>query len=103
MLQRLCQKTSRPNASFSVVLASRASKLCDPAIVCQSGGTLRRHSSQTPPRYFVRPPDGVSLFVMQGFERMDALLLVARLILAAVFLISGISKLFDLKGAQAAM
>jgi peroxiredoxin len=40
---------------------------------------------------------------MQGFERMDALLLAARLILAAVFLISGISKLFDLAGAQAAM
>jgi len=34
---------------------------------------------------------------------MDALLLVARLILAAVFLVSGISKLFDLAGAQAAM
>lgn len=34
---------------------------------------------------------------------MDAVLLVARLILAAVFLVSGISKLFDLSGAQAAM
>jgi peroxiredoxin len=42
-------------------------------------------------------------FVVQGFERMDALLLAARLILAAVFLVSGISKLFDLSGAQAAM
>src|SRR5215207_2561187 len=34
---------------------------------------------------------------------MDALLLVARLILAAVFAVSGISKLFDLSGSQAAM
>ncbi|MBA3450916.1 MAG: redoxin domain-containing protein, partial [Chloroflexia bacterium] len=34
---------------------------------------------------------------------MDALLLAARLILATVFLVSGISKLFDLSGAQAAM
>jgi peroxiredoxin/uncharacterized membrane protein YphA (DoxX/SURF4 family) len=34
---------------------------------------------------------------------MDALLLAARLILAAVFLVSGIAKLFDLSGAQAAM
>ena len=34
---------------------------------------------------------------------MDALLLAARLVLAAVFLVSGISKLFDLAGAQAAM
>lgn len=34
---------------------------------------------------------------------MDALLLAARLILAAVFLVSGIAKLFDLTGAQAAM
>src|SRR5215207_9909900 len=34
---------------------------------------------------------------------MDALLLAARLILAAVFAVSGISKLFDLSGSQAAM
>jgi peroxiredoxin/uncharacterized membrane protein YphA (DoxX/SURF4 family) len=34
---------------------------------------------------------------------MDALLLAARLILAAVFVVSGISKLFDLSGSQAAM
>jgi peroxiredoxin/uncharacterized membrane protein YphA (DoxX/SURF4 family) len=34
---------------------------------------------------------------------MEALLLAARLILAAVFLVSGISKLFDLTGAQTAM
>ncbi len=34
---------------------------------------------------------------------MDVLLLAARLILAAVFLVSGISKLFDLAGSQAAM
>jgi uncharacterized membrane protein YphA (DoxX/SURF4 family) len=34
---------------------------------------------------------------------MDALLLVARLVLAAVFLVSGISKLFDLPGSQTAM
>ena len=34
---------------------------------------------------------------------MDALLLAARLILAAVFLVSGISKLFDLSGSQKAM
>ena len=34
---------------------------------------------------------------------MDVLLLVARLILAAVFAVSGISKLFDLSGSQAAM
>jgi peroxiredoxin len=34
---------------------------------------------------------------------MDALLLVARLILAAVFVVSGVSKLFDLSGSQAAM
>lgn len=34
---------------------------------------------------------------------MDALLLAARLILAAVFLVSGIAKLFDLSGSQAAM
>jgi peroxiredoxin len=34
---------------------------------------------------------------------MDALLLAARLILAAVFAVSGISKLFDLPGSQAAM
>jgi thiol-disulfide isomerase/thioredoxin len=34
---------------------------------------------------------------------MDALLLAARLVLAAVFLVSGIAKLFDLAGAQAAM
>jgi peroxiredoxin len=34
---------------------------------------------------------------------MEALLLAARLILAAVFVVSGISKLFDLSGAQAAM
>ena len=34
---------------------------------------------------------------------MDALLLAARLILAAVFMVSGISKLFDLSGSQAAM
>ena len=40
---------------------------------------------------------------MQGFESMDALLLAARLILAAVFLVSGIAKLFDLSGSQAAM
>ena len=58
----------------------------------------------TPPREpSVRPPDGVSLYVVQGFERMDALLLAARLILAAVFLVSGIAKLFDLSGSQAAM
>src|SRR5918994_201084 len=34
---------------------------------------------------------------------MDVLLLAARLILAAVFVVSGISKLFDLSGSQAAM
>lgn len=34
---------------------------------------------------------------------MDALLLAARLVLAAVFLVSGIAKLFDLSGSQAAM
>jgi peroxiredoxin/uncharacterized membrane protein YphA (DoxX/SURF4 family) len=34
---------------------------------------------------------------------MDALLLAARLILAAVFVVSGVSKLFDLAGSQAAM
>src|SRR5215207_5423882 len=34
---------------------------------------------------------------------MDALLLVARLILAAVFVVSGVSKLFDLSGSQSAM
>jgi peroxiredoxin len=34
---------------------------------------------------------------------MEALLLAARLILAAVFLVSGIAKLFDLSGSQAAM
>ena len=34
---------------------------------------------------------------------MDALLLAARLILAAVFVVSGVSKLFDLSGSQAAM
>lgn len=34
---------------------------------------------------------------------MEALLLVARLILAAVFLVSGIAKLFDLSGSQAAL
>src|SRR5215204_6182192 len=34
---------------------------------------------------------------------MDALLLAARLILAAVFAVSGISKLFDLSGSQSAM
>jgi uncharacterized membrane protein YphA (DoxX/SURF4 family) len=34
---------------------------------------------------------------------MEALLLTARLILAAVFAVSGISKLFDLSGSQAAM
>jgi peroxiredoxin len=47
--------------------------------------------------------DGDSRFVVQGFDRMDALLLVARLVLAAVFLVSGISKLVDLSGSQAAM
>jgi peroxiredoxin/uncharacterized membrane protein YphA (DoxX/SURF4 family) len=36
-------------------------------------------------------------------EVLDVLLLAARLILAAVFLVSGISKLFDLAGSQAAM
>src|SRR5215212_6978225 len=40
---------------------------------------------------------------MQGFERMDALLLAARLILAAVFVVSGVSKLFDLSGAPGAL
>ena len=53
-----------------------------------------------------RRPDrqtGFRYFVVQGFERMDALLLAARLILAAVFVVSGISKLFDLSGSQAAM
>jgi peroxiredoxin/uncharacterized membrane protein YphA (DoxX/SURF4 family) len=40
---------------------------------------------------------------VQGFERMDALLLAARLILAAVFVVSGVSKLFDLSGSQSAM
>jgi uncharacterized membrane protein YphA (DoxX/SURF4 family) len=40
---------------------------------------------------------------VQGFEGMDALLLAARLILAAVFVVSGISKLLDLSGSQAAM
>jgi peroxiredoxin len=34
---------------------------------------------------------------------MDALLLAARLILAAVFVVSGVSKLFDLSGSQGAM
>ena len=34
---------------------------------------------------------------------MDALLLAARLILAAVFLVSGIAKLFDLQGSKSAM
>jgi peroxiredoxin/uncharacterized membrane protein YphA (DoxX/SURF4 family) len=34
---------------------------------------------------------------------MDALLLAARLILAAVFVVSGVSKLFDLTGSQSAM
>jgi peroxiredoxin len=34
---------------------------------------------------------------------MDALLLAARLILAAVFVVSGVSKLFDLSGSQSAM
>ena len=34
---------------------------------------------------------------------MEALLLLARLVLAAVFVVSGISKLFDLSGSQAAM
>src|SRR5215216_3954062 len=34
---------------------------------------------------------------------MDALLLAARLILAAVFVVSGVSKLFDLAGSQGAM
>lgn len=34
---------------------------------------------------------------------MDGLLLAARLILAAVFVVSGVAKLFDLSGAQAAM
>lgn len=47
--------------------------------------------------------DGGSRFVVQGFDPMDALLLVARLVLAAVFLISGIAKLLDLSGSQAAM
>jgi len=45
----------------------------------------------------------ISRIVVQGFNRMEALLLVARLILAAVFLVSGIAKLFDLSGSQAAM
>jgi peroxiredoxin/uncharacterized membrane protein YphA (DoxX/SURF4 family) len=40
---------------------------------------------------------------VQGFERMEALLLVARLILAAVFLVSGIAKLLDLSGGKSAM
>ena len=47
--------------------------------------------------------DGDSLFVVQGFDPMDALLLVARLVLAAVFLVSGVSKLVDLSGSEAAM
>ena len=51
----------------------------------------------------VRPPGGVSRFVVQGFERMEALLLAARLILAAVFLVSGIAKLLDRSGGTAAM
>jgi peroxiredoxin len=45
-------------------------------------------------------------FVVQGFDSMevlDVLLLVARLALAAVFLVSGLSKLVDLDGSQAAM
>src|SRR5829696_7536932 len=53
-----------------------------------------------------RRPDrqtGFRLSSCRGFERMDALLLAARLILAAVFAVSGISKLFDLSGSQAAM
>lgn len=43
---------------------------------------------------------------MQGFDRMevlDVLLLVARLVLAGVFLVSGISKFLDIPGSQAAM
>src|SRR5918994_1236077 len=53
-----------------------------------------------------RRPDRQTAFRIsscQGFERMEALLLAARLILAAVFAVSGISKLFDLSGSQAAM
>src|SRR3954469_22391455 len=72
--------------------------------VCQPGGTLCQR--WTKPRRGIPsawPADGVSHFVVQGFERMDALLLAARLILAAVFVVSGISKLFDLSGSQAAM
>lgn len=67
-------------------------------------GKLRRR--QTWPRYglpLVAKPNGVSLFVVQGFALMDGLLLAARLILAAVFVVSGVAKLFDLSGAQAAM
>ena len=53
-----------------------------------------------------RRPDGQTGFRIswrRGFDRMDGLLLAARLILAAVFAVSGISKLFDLSGSQAAM
>jgi peroxiredoxin len=45
----------------------------------------------------------MSRYVVQGFERMDGLLLAARLILAVVFLVSGIAKLLDLSGGKAAM
>src|SRR3954451_14189231 len=72
--------------------------------VCQPGGTLCQR--WTKPRRGIPsawPADGVSHFVVQGFERMDALLLAARLILAAVFVVSGVSKLFDLSGSQGAM
>src|SRR5215212_2559445 len=53
-----------------------------------------------------RRPDrqtGFRISSRRGFERMDGLLLAARLILAAVFAVSGISKLFALSGSQAAM
>src|SRR5918995_69236 len=56
-----------------------------------------------PFRYYWTRGASASRFAVQGFERMDVLLLAARLILAAVFVVSGISKLFDLSGSQAAM